>query len=365
VRILSRYFAVRFTGLFAAILFASTLTIVIVEMLLNLDDMLRAQDGMTGVLRYLFLRIPSYYLRDLMPVAAFAASFFTLATAARWHETTAVKAGGLSPHRIVLPILATAALLALASLILAETWVVSSTRAWNRQLGGGGSEIVYRQGSLWYHKGHTIYNVEGAHDVDGTAGEAGTLRGVRIYELGERGRLLRSVYADRVELREGNQWRFLEATVRSFDPSDPNSTVEVEQVTDLTLEIADQGKVPMIGHHLAGLTLTKLREYVGLRLAAGEPAHFIQTQLHARSAEPVILFLFTLLAAPFGLLVERQRGFGLPALYGVVTLALFFATRNVVVTLSSEGVVPAAMGTWSVVGGFTLLGALHLMRIER
>jgi lipopolysaccharide export system permease protein len=125
VRILSRYFAVRFTGLFAAILFASTLTIVIVEMLLNLDDMLRAQDGMTGVLRYLFLRIPSYYLRDLMPVAAFAASFFTLATASRWHETTAVKAGGLSPHRIVLPILATAALLALASLILAETWVVS------------------------------------------------------------------------------------------------------------------------------------------------------------------------------------------------------------------------------------------------
>jgi lipopolysaccharide export LptBFGC system permease protein LptF len=85
VRILSRYFVVRFTSLFAAILFASTLTIVIVEMLLNLDDMLRTQQGLVGVLQYLFLRIPSYYLRDLLPISAFAASFFTLAAAARWH----------------------------------------------------------------------------------------------------------------------------------------------------------------------------------------------------------------------------------------------------------------------------------------
>jgi len=365
VRILSRYFVVRFTSLFAAFLFASTLTIVIVEMLLNLDDMLRAQQGLAGVLQYLFLRIPSYYLRDLLPVAAFAASFFTLAGAARWHETTAMKAGGVSPHRIVLPILAAAALLSVASLIVAETWIVSSTRAWNRQLSGGGSEIVYRQGSLWYHKGHTIYNVEGAYNVDGAEGEVGTLRGVRIYELSERGRLLRSVSADRVELGDDNEWRFIEATVRSFDPSDPRSSPNIEQVAVLTLTIADQGRVSMIGNHLAGLTLAKLREYVGLRLAAEEPAHFIQTQLHARSAEPVILFVFALLAAPFGLLVERQRGFGLPALYGVITLALFFAIRNVVLTLSSEGVVPAAIGTWSVVGAFALLGGLHLMRIER
>jgi lipopolysaccharide export system permease protein len=362
VRILSRYFVVRFTSLFAAILFASTLTIVIVEMLLNLDDMLRTQQGLVGVLQYLFLRIPSYYLRDLLPISAFAASFFTLAAAARWHEITAVKAGGISPHRIVLPILAAAALLSLASLVVAETWIVSSTRAWNRQLSGGGSEIVYRQGSLWYHKGQTIYNVESA---DSVAGSARTLRGVRIYELNERGRLLRSVFADRVELGEENEWHFVDATVRSFDPAAPSSAPEIEPAANLSIAVTDQGKVPLIETHLAGLTLAKLREYAGLRLAAGEPAHFIQTQLHARSSDPVVLFLFALLAAPFGLLVGHQGGFGLPALYAIVTLAVFFTIRNVVVTLASEGVVPAALGTWSVIGVFALLGCLHLLRIER
>ena len=59
MRTLSRYFASRFLGLFTTILVASILVIVMIEMLLNLDEMLKVQKGAEAVLGYLVLRIPS------------------------------------------------------------------------------------------------------------------------------------------------------------------------------------------------------------------------------------------------------------------------------------------------------------------
>ena len=59
VRILSRYFATRFFVMYAVGLVVSTLTIVVIEMLLNLDDMLSNNREATAPLRYLMPRIPS------------------------------------------------------------------------------------------------------------------------------------------------------------------------------------------------------------------------------------------------------------------------------------------------------------------
>ena len=70
VRIFSRYFAARFLTLFGGVLLVSILAVASVEVLLNLDDMLRSGDRTSGALRYLVLRIPSYYWDSLVPLAA-------------------------------------------------------------------------------------------------------------------------------------------------------------------------------------------------------------------------------------------------------------------------------------------------------
>ena len=189
MRILQRYLVARFLGLFAALLVGSILTIVIVEMLLNFDNVLKAQEGFPGVVSYLFLRIPSYYLRDLIPLTAFAASFATLAITSRWLEVLAIKAGGIPPQRVVLPILLIGVLLAVAAFVLTETAVLRATRQWNRRAIGSSDPITFRWGSFWYHRGHTIYNI-----MDANRDER-TLRGVKLWELDERGRLLRSIRA--------------------------------------------------------------------------------------------------------------------------------------------------------------------------
>ena len=78
--------------------------IVIVDTLLNFDDIVEEYEGARGIATYLFLRLPSYYLRDLIPITGFAAAFFCMGLPARRKEITALKAGGISPQRAAAPL---------------------------------------------------------------------------------------------------------------------------------------------------------------------------------------------------------------------------------------------------------------------
>jgi len=359
VRTLSRYFALRYLGLFALILVVSTMTIVVIEMLLNLDDMLSAGEGASAPFVYLMLRIPSYYLRELIPIASFAAAFFALAIGSHWFEVSAAKAGGISPDRLVLPLLAAAVLLAAATFFLGETWIVGSTRAWNRFETGGGPHISYREGSFWYQHGRTIYNISEADTL------RRTLRGVRLFDLDEEGRLLRSVDAPRVDVDDAHLWHIESAIVRHYEPGRVTATARVERLRNVTLDINDPNDAALINSDLQSLTVDTLRSHAALRREEGENVSRVEAVLYARFVEPISVVLFALLAAPFGLRVGSGRGFGLPALFGIATVSAYFALRSVSLTLASEGVVSAAVASTTLVAFFALAGAIHLRFIER
>jgi lipopolysaccharide export LptBFGC system permease protein LptF len=213
VKLVSRYFLVRFLGYFFAILTVLMLLILIADLLLNLDNILDQAEGSIGALALaLALRTPARYLPILIPLASFAGAFMALGLAARWHEVTALKAGGVSPLRIAVPLLLAALLLSGAALALDETVVVQAARA----LHAGNDDatpITFRRGSFWYQTGRTIYNLRQA-DPD-----AGTLEGVSVYELDERGRLVRILRAPRGHVDPSGHWVLQDAVSLGFDPA--------------------------------------------------------------------------------------------------------------------------------------------------
>ncbi len=358
MRILSRYFALRYLGMFAAILTASTLSIIIVEMLLNLDDMLRGEKGTAGALQYLFLRIPSYYLRELMPITSFAASFFSLGIAGHHLEILAAKTAGISTRRILLPVLAGATLLALGYFVIGETWIVSSTREWNRGWSQDRPDVHFRRGSFWYQRGHTIYSVASADPT------TNTLRGVRLFELNRDGRLLRSISSQHVDVEPNHRWRFHDVSLVRFTPEDPLAAPIPSRLSELTLDVGDRGDIESIDTDLQSLSMRELRGYMRDRRAEGEAIHRAETIFHTRLADSVSLILFALLAAPFGLQVEERHSFGIPALWGIATVAIFFTLRSVSLTLSSEGIVSAAAAIWSLMALFALVGCARLVHVR-
>jgi len=100
VRILSRRFLASYLSLFAITLAIMTTIAIIFETLVDFDKIVEHRNAAGGVFPYLFLRIPSLYLRDLIPLASFAAAFLCLGGAARANEITAAKAGGIPPRSV-------------------------------------------------------------------------------------------------------------------------------------------------------------------------------------------------------------------------------------------------------------------------
>ncbi len=358
MRILSRYFAARYLGLFAAILFASLLTVTLVEMLLNLDDMLRAKNGVAGIAEYLFLRIPSYYLRELIPITSFAATFFTLALSSHWLEVLAVKTGGISLARVVAPILAAAAVLAVFSFWLSENWIVPATRTWSQGQVSDEPRFHYRDGSFWYHSDRTLYNISSA-DL-----KKNTLRGVRLFELNHEGRVIRIVEAEKVDLEADHVWRLHAPTIRRFVPDQFHILPRVERVEELSIEVVARQNLALIHQDLRSVSLEELADYIRTRAAAGENVERFETLFQFRLTEPLAVLIFAMLAAPLGLRVDHKGSFGIPAMWGIFVVASFFTLRSVSQTLSNEGVISAVAASWSVVGLFTLLGSWRLTTIR-
>ena len=358
MQILSRYFAKRFVGLYALILLVSTATIIVIEMLLNLDDMLAVEHGPGGPIQYLLLRFPTYYLRELVPITAFAASFSTFAISAHWLEISAAHAGGISPRRILVPIIGAASLLGLAGFVIGETWIVNSTRDWNRREAEDSSSVTYREGSFWYHRGRTIYNITSADP------SLRILHGVHLYDLDSRGQLIRKIDSRKVEVEDARHWRFHDATIRRFDPQHPDRGASVEYLESITLEVANREDIALINADPKSLNLIGLLDYIAIREAAGEDLHRVKTILYSRISDPIVAVLFAMLAAPLGLQVRERRSVGIPAMWSIGIVAGYFALRSISMTLSTEGVIPAGAGAFLLIAVFGVLSLLRLRTIR-
>lgn len=355
MRIFSRYFAARFLGLFGAILTGSMLVIASIEILLNLDDMLRSGGGIYGALRYLVLRIPSYYWNGLVPISAAVAGFLSLGLAGHRFELLATRAGGIPVSRVATPVLLAAAGVAIFALGLDETWVVESSRIWTLQEKGG---IEFRRGRLWYRQGQRIYNI-GQPDLANRE-----IQGIEIFELGPLGRLQQRIRAETAVLQAESIWQLRSVVVQDFDTSDPSAAPGIQRLETLDLELAPNLGDALLASDPSSLGARDLWKAIRNRSDDDEPDYPLRTALHLRLAQPATIGVLTLIGTCFGLRVERARSFGPPAFGVIAALGVFYALRSGIHILATGGVVPGS-SIWLLLLGFAALGFVILARSPR
>jgi lipopolysaccharide export LptBFGC system permease protein LptF len=297
VRILTRYYISRYLGLYFAILLLSTLSISMVEAMLRYDEIFGADASAASAFESMLLRIPSYYLPDLIPISAFAACFLTLGLSARALELTALAAGGIPLRRVGAPILAAALALSAGSLVVQEILIIQATQGWNTQTQNRDQRLIFHRGAFWYHKGNRLFNISGSEP------ETSTLRGVEVFERTPEGRLESTIRASRVSVDSEGTWHFREATVRRFDVTAPEAPATLERGVDLSIDVAKDPSLLLRQADFSGLPLLALRSYLSQQGQAQSPSQQsrvrrLQTDRHRRSSAPLRVLLFTLLAIP-------------------------------------------------------------------
>jgi len=357
VRILSRYVLARFLTWFAVTLTMFCGLALCVDLLMAFD---RVQDlGGEGAqaIVYLLMRLPALHFRYLLPMAAFASALITIGTASLGLEVIAAKAGGISPLRLMLPILGGAAALAALTWVVNDTLVVRATHYVERPEQGDAPEIVFRGGSFWYHNGRTIYNIRRADR------NLRTLRGVSVYERDGSDRLVRSVHARRARVVGPDAWRLDDAIIRTFDPDRPGETPRFQRLATLDLAVADDPELRVLEANPDWLSAADLRRYIQAQERDGEDTGPLRTILQKRSAGAFSVFLFALLAIPAAFQAERTRSLATPTLQGVALLVVYWFFSGIASMFSDRGLSAGSWAPWAVVLAFLALGALRVRRI--
>lgn len=354
--VLSRYLLLRFLASFAAVLVVLALAVAVVDLLGDFEDIVTSSQGFAGALLYVGLRIPSHWLPLLVPAAAFVAAFLALGTAARALEFVAIKASGVSPLRVLTPILIAGVLISGLSLANNETVAIRAHEAWRRHARGE-NQVEFRRGSFWYHRGRYVYNVQ---DADPQRQE---LRRVAIFQLDARGRLQRSIQAARARIDPEGRWQLEDAVIRRFTPDAPEAPADFERLAHTELVLAEEPALFEAG--IQGLSISNLREYRAGRASDDSEAIRAVALLHDRLTKPLAAFVFVLLAIPLGLRVERTRSLAIPALQGVAVLFVFSTVREYGATLATQGVTAPALTPWVILFAFTGVGAWLLWRVPR
>lgn len=348
----------RFLSWFVVTLVVLAAAITIAEMLLHLDDISEGAGGVLGAIKFLGLRVCSYYLPILIPIASFAAAYLSLGVSASWLEITAAKAGGISPITMSIPILVAASVLSGVTLLVNETVVLEAERAWRLHMSGQSAEIEFRRGSFWYATGRYIYNVGDADP------EQEMLHDLKVFELAESGRLTRRIDASLAQVRDGDLHLF-DATELVFSQDDPSEAPVRNWQRKVVLD-TDSGSSPnLLQADAATLPLSKLREFIQQRAAAGGSVTRFIGLFHTRLSDPLTVFLLALLAIPFALRVEQTKSLAIPALQGVAVLLVFWTLRSGSTMLAVSGETGAALGPWIVIMLFLAGGTWRYVTVPR
>lgn len=369
MRILSHYFIKRYLGLFSTVLAVAFLVLATIEMVLNLDDLSDFGDApdTTGIsaaghgLRRLGIRLASYYLPDVLPIASFIAVFLTLALAGRARELLAIEAAGIRPLRVIGPILSIALILSLATTLLHETLILRAEQIASGEDYQERESINFGQEAFWYHNGPMITNV-GYADA-----ESRTLFEVEIFERGPSGSIVRVIRTDRVQIRSDGGWQMESAQIWQFDPSVLDRDPIVRRNVPLTLDIDTMSGDTLLAANPALLPLPSLARYLDSHPSDHSSAfRKIRERFNERLARPWLVLVFAWLAIPFALRVDHRGHVASAAVAGVVTLAFFFVAQTAGRTLAQQELIPAGITPWITIATFSLLPALALgLRLGR
>ena len=357
MRILSRYVLVRFFTWFAISFALLCAVAASADLLMEFERVQELRAEGVDPIVYLMMRLPAMHFRYLIPVAAFAAALITLGTASLGLEIVAAKAGGVSPYRLMLPVLAGAALLTAVTWVVNDTLVVRATHFVERPEDDDRPEIVFRAGSFWYHRGRTIYKIRRADPT------LSRLFGVSVYERDASDRLVRSIHARKVSVEGPESWRFFNATIRTFDPDAPDHPPGFVQKKEILLTVAADPDLGVLEADPKLLSSADLRSYIDARAAEGDDTRVFAAILQERMAAPLTVFLFVLLAIPAALQAERARTLATPALQGAALLVVYWFVSGVASMVSSRGLHGGEWAPWAVVVAFALLGLVSVRRV--
>ena len=318
IRILDRLVARSFMKVFLAFTLGSPVLFVLGDITENLEDYLGAGLSWTDVgLSYLF-KLPQF-IQWSFPIAALVSAVFTVQSMTLHREVVAAKAGGISFHRLVIPLFLLGAVLTFVALGLEEVVPRTNRRA-AEILGQEDTRREWRSNFVFQGEDGRNFTIERLNVADGTMTEI-------VVETVEPGtnRPISHLTAESAEYDPAVGWTFNEGYYRVFLEGDEELASQFQQfrTRGFTESPEDFLEEPRKPEEMTRAEMGRLADII--ERSGGSPTK-LRVDREEKIAIPVATLVIILFGAPLATSTKRggtAYGIGVALLSTILYMLLF------------------------------------------
>ena len=359
------YMMREFLQTFALVLVSFVSLSIIFSFFELLGDIFRNRTPLITVGDYLLNLVP-YMLYNLTPLCALLAVLVTVGTMTRTSELTAMKASGVSLYRLIAPLMALAAMLAVGLFVFDQFYLPAANRrqeALRSEIKGKPAQTFLRPDRKW---------ISGQQDSVGEPArifyyqffdpDKDVFANLTVFEFQPGGfQLSRRIFASSAHW-EQNHWvlengwtrTFQGEAISSYEPYTVSSFPEIREQPVYFKKESRQSQEMNFG---------ELHDYISDLQQSGFDTMRLRVQLNRKLAYPMITLVMAIFAVPFALSMGKRgslagiaTAIGMAVVYTVIA-SIFEAMGNV-------NALPPMLAAWSPDLLFGMAGGYLLLRTQ-
>lgn len=338
--ILWRYLARTWLKLFATTLLAVAGLYVVVDVFNRIGEVLPYSPSWRALVSYFLFKTPKI-LFDVFPAASLLATLTTMGVFMRSNEMLAMRACGMSPRRIALPIVISAFLLSLTALLWSEEVVpVAATRSrwlWDVELKQKVYRGVYDAASLWFQNDQGFVHIR-RYDAG-----AGVISGLSLYEA-DRSFDLQRIYEIETMIWQNERWVSSGGFVKNVSGVD----LQVQALAPAEFELReDPENLAARKRRPEEFGFRQLRIQIEQLKSRGLGADEFLVDLHHKLAWPFAGFFVALLGVPLALRAGRGSGLARGTALGLVVGFAYWIVTGLALSAGRTGGLSPAIAAWT------------------
>jgi len=355
-----------FSGLtrqFALVMTSMVAVYVVFQYLELADTILRNKVPASTVLSYYWHLFPRMCV-DVLPFATMVATLVTFGMMSKFNETTAVRCGGVSIWRAVMPAVLLGAVLSSGAFLLNDYVLPESNQRVDdlrREMSGQPQQRrSTARGFLMGSDGRSLYQFRSVTSHQAKSKVDAQITGLTVLSPDDDGRVT-DLWTATDAVWRGDQWVLRNGWHALIDSS---NQVKVEMFTERPLARLERPDYfAAIRKAPNQMAFGELSRYVEEQAAAGFPTAALTVDLQKKLAFPAATLVLVLIGLPFAFSTGR-RG----ALYGVgialILAVLYLAIAAFFTAMGSAEYLPPMAAAWAPNALFGLAGVYMLLHVR-
>ncbi|MCU0857056.1 MAG: LptF/LptG family permease [Pontiellaceae bacterium] len=342
------------------------LIFIISDMLENFNEFYENNISLLGIVKYYSLFLPPN-LVHLMPVCLLLSMLYSLSNLTRHSEITAMRAGGVSIFRIVMPFISVGLCATLFIAYINETIAPDSGYHAEKFLDyhkSGRDDEVFFARNLALKNRNNIWNIQRFDTRDYS------MYNVEMIEQREDGSGTVKYQAEKALWLDGRWW-FTDLTTQAykengdkFGPAEMILQKEMRDLRETPQTFIGEIKVGGGVKDLQNLSAREIRRYLRSKKNISEEIRTrMLVDMHSRLAAPFTCLIVTLIGIPVGAHTGRRGAFA-----GIMAaMFLFFAFYILQLSAQALGkneVISPLLGGWLTVIVFGAISPLFILRLR-